>query len=128
MNRERAKELLPVIQAFADGKDIQYSEDGTCWLDATTPRFSEYIKYRVKPEEAYRPFKDKGELVKIMANNKIMFGWVRIKSTRAFSQILYIHDSYIVVQTVFDTVRYTLDEAFEYLTFLDGTPFGVKNQ
>ena len=24
MNRERAKELLPIIQAFAEGKDVQW--------------------------------------------------------------------------------------------------------
>lgn len=28
MNREEAKELLPIIQAYADGKKIEYSNDG----------------------------------------------------------------------------------------------------
>lgn len=28
MKRTNAKELLPIIQAFAEGKDIEYSYDG----------------------------------------------------------------------------------------------------
>ena len=34
MNRERAKELLPIIQAFADGKTVQaYKIDIKEWQD-----------------------------------------------------------------------------------------------
>ena len=51
MNRERAKELLPVIKAFTEGKDIQCrSTDDTQWLDTTIPTFSASIEYRIKPE------------------------------------------------------------------------------
>ena len=46
MNRERAKELLPIIQAFADGKDILY--DGSRVED---PAFDDEIGiYEINPE------------------------------------------------------------------------------
>lgn len=52
MNRERAKELLPVIQAFAEGKDIEFQFDGK-WLpvlkeDALDTKAE--CTYRIKPE------------------------------------------------------------------------------
>ena len=54
MNRNRAKELLPIIQAFAEGKDIQYkTELSNGWNKASYPIFSderEYREYRIKPE------------------------------------------------------------------------------
>ena len=50
MTRERAKELLPIIQAFADGKQIQlYMSSEKCWEDACAPGFSEACDYRIKP-------------------------------------------------------------------------------
>ena len=56
MNRERAKELLPIITAFAEGKAIQYrkqncSERWFAFDDDESPRFDiEYYEYRIKPE------------------------------------------------------------------------------
>ena len=53
MTRERAKELLPVIQAWAEGKEIQVSLDGKDWrtLPSPNPMFeNENWEWRVKPE------------------------------------------------------------------------------
>ena len=54
MNRERAKELLPIIQAFVDGKTIQYLDIDGSWYDLDEPNW-EYsvnnkVRYRIKPE------------------------------------------------------------------------------
>lgn len=50
MTRERAKELLPIIQAFAEGKTIQSNLDGV-WKDNTEPDWTARgDSYRVKPE------------------------------------------------------------------------------
>ena len=55
MNRERAKELLPIIQAFADGKTVQaYKIDIKEWQDMDCPIFSNGVVYRLKPEPIYR--------------------------------------------------------------------------
>lgn len=53
MNRERAKELLPIIQAYAEGKTVEYfSSLGTEWHELTDPLFFDAsIEYRIKPEE-----------------------------------------------------------------------------
>ena len=53
MNRERAKELLPIIQAFAEGKDIQWrnTNAGTGgWLECKGIIDSGVYEYRIKPE------------------------------------------------------------------------------
>ena len=50
MNRERAKELLPLIEAYANGRDIQYQPvDGGRWLDVW-PGWDGEGQYRIKPE------------------------------------------------------------------------------
>ena len=67
MNRERAKELLPVIQAFAEGKDIQFALEGYQWTDLheetafTFP--AEDYEYRIKPEpREFWIIREKGEI------------------------------------------------------------------
>lgn len=53
MTRERAKELLPVIQAFAEGRDIEecYLCEPPKWIKSTNPEFdNDNYKFRIKPE------------------------------------------------------------------------------
>lgn len=52
MNRERAKELLPIIEAFANGEDIQdcFTSPVSVWQDCPDPPFSDHCKYRIKPK------------------------------------------------------------------------------
>ena len=75
MTREEAKELLPIIQAFADGKTIQVWYNDT-WQDEEYPSFVELNLFRIKPEPKYRPFKTKeecwNEMLKIHLFGKII--------------------------------------------------------
>ena len=52
MNRERCKELLPIIQAFAEGKTVQFQQIGmTGWMDdGDDVSFEISGEYRIKPE------------------------------------------------------------------------------
>ncbi len=51
MNPERAKELLPVIRAFADGQDIQARSFGSKnWGDMNCPVWAAGNEYRIKPK------------------------------------------------------------------------------
>lgn len=51
MTPERAKELLPVIQAYAEGKKLDYlSPSRHEWEDDPIPNFEASGKWRVKPE------------------------------------------------------------------------------
>ena len=54
MKRERAKELLPVIQAFADGEEIECrnirQRDRQDWHSINDPGWCKSNEYRIKPE------------------------------------------------------------------------------
>jgi len=50
MTPERARELLPIIQAYAEGKTVQYFVNGR-WVNHGDPDFTgQANKYRIKPE------------------------------------------------------------------------------
>lgn len=53
MNREQAKQLLPVIIAFAEGKEIQCFNNAFPaggWFRVGSPDWRENCDYRIKPE------------------------------------------------------------------------------
>lgn len=52
MTREEAKELLPVIKAFADGKAIQFRTKSRPWVNLLDDNLEicELFKYRIKPD------------------------------------------------------------------------------
>lgn len=54
MNREQAKALLPIIQAWAEGKEIQYSVEANKWEVYTGDQLpnitSTILEWRLKPE------------------------------------------------------------------------------
>jgi hypothetical protein len=52
MTREKAKRLLPILQAFAEGKQIQLGSDRGGWNDCSGHLVfdSDPKYYRVKPE------------------------------------------------------------------------------
>ena len=52
MDREQTKELLPVMTAYAEGREIQYSDNDGTWLCAVFPTWSVHLEYRIKPEPA----------------------------------------------------------------------------
>lgn len=46
MTREQAKELLPIIQAFVDGKTIEARTNSISkWIETTTPKFDLLHRY-----------------------------------------------------------------------------------
>lgn len=53
MNRERAKELLPIIEAFANGEEVEYRwSEVPQWADCgeVGPGFEDEVEYRIKPK------------------------------------------------------------------------------
>ena len=54
MTREEAKELLPVIKAYAEGKTVQIKNKIGIWADLYEPNWdSSPDKYRIKLEPKY---------------------------------------------------------------------------
>lgn len=50
MTREEAKQLASVMQAYAEGKEVQRLSTGGIWTDIPDPIFDSYDEWRVKPE------------------------------------------------------------------------------
>ena len=131
MTREQAKELLPSIQAFADGKTIQVWANDT-WQDEEYPSFGELSLFRIKPEPEYRPFKTKEECWNEMLKHQ-PFGWLKSKMNGRFSCIGEVYGSdefetvYIALSTS-ESLSRSSDSMFEQYTFYDGTTFGIKDE
>ena len=132
MTREEAKELLPIIQAWAEGKNIQFLSDGE-WHDINQADFTCYPdKYRIKPEPKYRPFKSQEECWQEMLKHQ-PFGWLKSKMNGRFSCIGEVYGSdefetvYIALSTS-ESLSRSSDSMFEQYTFADGTPFGINEE
>ena len=135
MTREQAKELLPIIQAFAEGKHIQWRNHCKNWIDVDE-RYGLDIEfpssvYRIKPE--YRPFESQEECWSEMLKHQ-PFGW--IKDEYKYVHIVCVHKNKIEFSpdeddngTLFTS---TMDFTSVYeqggYTFADGAPFGIKEE
>ena len=114
MTREEVKEMLPVLQAFAEGKTIEsrcIKGDKSLWYDDEDPSFDNDFEYRIKPEINYRPFKNAEECWAEMQKHQ-PFGWVKYAN------------KYISISAIDSNNNYEID--FDDYTFADGTPFGIK--
>ena len=111
MAREEMKDLLPVMQAFADGKTIEYSNDGELWIETATPTWCSDKFYRIKQEPKYRPFKNKEECWNEMLKHQ-PFGWLSDKD-----------GDYLLPSVIGDDSDFIF--RFRVHKFADGAPFGI---
>lgn len=137
MNRIQAKDLLPIIQGYVDGKKIEKRPKGRYdveWQETVLPAFNPHTcDYRIKPEPKYRPFANAEECWREMQKHQ-PFGW--IKKTCGHCNFLHIMELYstgILINNVdsfgsFRNLIKTYDSAFAETTFADGTPFGIKEE
>lgn len=126
MNRQQAKELLPIIQAFAESKTIQYSYGDADWVDIDPNGAIDFSdnpsNYRIKPEPKYRPFKSQKECWNEMLKHQ-PFGWLKGTSNKALYSILEFTNEGCVF--AYGPLMPFI-EVYKYYTFADGTPFGIK--
>lgn len=122
MTRKEAKELLPIIQAWAEGKSIQFQTDSGSWSDITKNLYpcNNPSLYRVKPESKYRPFNDQEECWNEMHKHPD-FGWVISKNCKVIYHIDSVFNTLLI-----DHIGYSFDDMYQEYEFLDGTPFGIK--
>ena len=125
MTREETKELLPIIQAFAEGKTIEFREFDGEWKEAHTPTWSSRLFYRIKLEPKYRPFKTKEECLNEMLKHQ-PFGWIKNKEIEEYYNILAIYNIGEYITVVLSTNQYTFSSLLKEFTFVDDTPFGIK--
>lgn len=132
MTREEIKEMLPIMQAFAEGKPIQFRK-GYDWIDIKTGEDLSFLRppsdYRIKPEPKYRPFKTQEECWDEMLKHQ-PFGWLKTKTNGHHHFIGEIYS----LQELFTEVLVTPTHVsvlnsftvFDAYTFADGAPFGIK--
>ena len=127
MNRKEAAELLPILKAFGEGKDIEMRSKNphaqlNGWVKMDEFTFGNF-DYRIKPEPKYRPFKDVEECWAEMQKHQPV-GFMKFKDTGSGYYMLTgiargvgvgINDS-----------LFSYDRVFDDYTFADGLPFGVK--
>ena len=124
MTREEVKEMLPVLQAFADGKTIEsrcIKGDKSLWYDDEDPSFDNDFEYRLKPESTYRPFRDAEECWNEMQKHQ-PFGWVKSTLFKDLALVNRVTTLYVEINR--DIIDYK--DALEKFTFADDTNFGVK--
>ena len=136
MTREEVKELLPIMQALAEGKAIQDKIEGlTDWCDTDEINLEyngEKIIHRIKPEPKYRPFKTQEECWNEMLKHQ-PFGWVKSKDKGYFHLIGLVQwsseleDVMITFATSEQLTRSSRSLSEDYI-FADGTPFGIKEE
>ena len=120
MTREEAKQLLPIIQAFAEGKCVE-TKTGSGWVNMENMSFTGKPKaYRIQPEPKYRPFANAEECWKEMQKHQ-PFAWVKEKHSDRYNLITEVNGLSIKVK---EGCLFT--DSVKYYTFVDGTPFGVK--
>ena len=142
MTREEAKTMLPIIQAFAEGKEIEFRSKG---FDEEWKKVNEIpglsyssFDYRIKPEAKYRPFKDADECWQEMLKHQ-PFGWVKEKGDKLSYELLACVSendeapiSFAVYGSVgmgiIDRPSIKFNEMFNAFTFADSAPFGVKEE
>ena len=126
MTREEAKEMLPALQAFVDGKTIEsrcIKGEKSLWYDEEDPSFDNDFEYRIKPEPKYRHFANAEECWQEMQKHQ-PFGSMKFKDTASGYHTLT--GISIGVGVGINDSLFSYDRVFDDYTFADGTPFGVK--
>lgn len=131
MNRQQAKELRPIIQAYSEGKTIlvkdkRLSDEEDSWSETDDCSFNiEKFDYRIKPKPRYRPFANAEECWQEMQRHQ-PFGVVKDKYFANYQT----HRAFTCLTTKgcyfrgFEDVAF--ESSFKNLLFADGLPFGVK--
>lgn len=135
MTREEAKEYLPIMQAYSEGKVIQAKliTDGK-WVDIDDDEELTLScppsDYRIKPESKYRPFKTQEECWEEMLKHE-PFGWVKGKCHQEvilIGRIFMLNGDLTLTWSSNEGYDMSSSDVFSDYTFTDGEPFGIKDE
>ena len=130
MTKEKAEKILPVIQAIINGQKIQVNINNR-WQDVDENHncafLPESYEYRIKPEPKYRPFKNAEECWNEMQKHQ-PFGWIKSKEATedVYFTVTGLTNACWVMSNSPGGRRFS--RLYDYYTFADGTPFGVKEE
>ena len=125
MTREEAKQLLPIIQAYIEGKQIQQLSNK--WKDVNELNINCLLNnpelYRIKPEPKYRSFENTEECWQEMLKHQ-PFGWLKDKNDGHLTLITVVDNDNMMALN--GRVGWDFLSMMNNYVFADGTPFGVK--
>ena len=125
MTREEAKQLLPIIQAYIEGKQIQQLSNK--WKDVNELSINCLLNnpelYRIKPEPKYRSFKNAEECWTEMLKHQ-PFGWLKDKNDGHFTLITVVDNDNMMALN--GRVGWDFLSMMNNYVFANGTPFGIK--
>ena len=126
LTREEAKRRAELYSALAKGKSVQVQGIDGSWVDVDIDKLNYFIEtpiFRIKPEPKYRPFESQEECWNEMLKHQ-PFGWV--KSPRGE---LFCIDKVFEEGIVYKHSSCHFNEYLEgQYSFVDGTPFGIKEE
>lgn len=144
MRKEKIKQLVDVMQAYLNGKTIQYYDVdlsdkiehpgephfNSKWVDVDEDHLfrPDFYNYRIKPESRYRSFKNAEECWQEMLKHQ-PFGWIKSKEDGYYSMVTgegVVGDKKYV--SIGGDHIWSFDETMSNYTFADGTPFGIKEE
>lgn len=121
-----ADEMIAVLQAYKEGKTIQFAFKTDGKFAYTIPKGAGEVNwdfkecnYRVKPEPHYRPFESAEEVVEVIREHGNI---IKIKSLPYHYQWITGIAPNCKVVTYCDSIPF--DRGFSAFIFADGTPFG----
>lgn len=121
MDRNQAKEFYPILQAFAEGKDIESHVKGKWYRVIEICNDINPQDYRIKPEPKFRPFANAEECWAEMQKHQ-PFGWVKSTLFKDLALVQRVTTLYVEINR--DIIDYK--DTLEKFNFADGVPFGVK--
>ena len=129
MNRNQAKDMLPIIQAYAEGKAIEsryIKGDKSLWYDDEDPSFDDDFEYRIKPEPKYLPFRNMERCLEEMQKHQ-PFGWIK-RNGYWYNIISTGITNVKIIDTRGAISTLCFDDLLSHYSFVDGTPFGIKEE
>lgn len=135
MTREEAKRRAELYSALAEGKIIQIQSPDDKWVDIKPEKLNyipDNIKFRIKSEPKYRPFKSQEECWNEMMKHK-PFGWIKSKDKGYFYLIGLVQlesklEDVMITFATSEQLARSSRSLFEKYIFADGTPFGIKEE
>ena len=135
MTREEAKRRAELYSALAEGKTIQIFNMEGNWVDIEVKKLNyipETLKFRIKPQSNYRPFKSQEECWNGMLEHN-PFGWVKSKDKGYFHLIGLVQwsselEDVMIIFATSEQLARSSRSLFEDYIFADGTPFSIKEE
>lgn len=144
MRKEKIEQLVDVMQAYVNGKNIQYYKEDLSftnehsgvpilnnkWVDVDEEHLfrPDLYDYRIKPESQYRSFKNAEECWQEMLKHQ-PFGWIKRKEDVCYSMITGVD---VIGEKKYVSISgdhlLSFDKTISDYTFADGTPFGIKEE